>query len=190
MKIKWGLFVGCVLIILISLTAYAHPGRTDANGGHYDHSTGEYHYHHGYPAHQHIGGVCPYDYDDQTNHNSNNSNHSQFTTPYPSLNSDNIIINTSPPQIHTEKNINNSRDSAQQSSSDGIIDLFISFCGIFFLLLFCIGVSMIVIAGFIDGKSTKISSYNLFKYGILLVSFVIVLAFSLSFIFIAIEFYL
>ena len=65
MKIKWGLFVGCVLIILISLTAYAHPGRTDANGGHYDHSTGEYHYHHGYPAHQHIGGVCPYDYDDQ-----------------------------------------------------------------------------------------------------------------------------
>ena len=75
MKIKWGLFVGCVLIILISLTAYAHPGRTDANGGHYDHSTGEYHYHHGYPAHQHIGGVCPYDYDDQTNHNSNNSNH-------------------------------------------------------------------------------------------------------------------
>ena len=190
MKIKWGLFVGCVLIILISLTAYAHPGRTDANGGHYDHSTGEYHYHQGYPAHQHIGGVCPYDYDDQTNHNSNNSNHSQFTTPYPSLNSDNIIMNTSPTHIHTEKNINNSRDSAQQSSSDGIIDLFISFCGIFFLLLFCLGVAMIVIAGFIDGKSTKISSYNLFKYGILRVSFVIVLAFSLSFIFIAIEFYL
>jgi hypothetical protein len=49
---------------------------------------------------------------------------------------------------------------------------------------------MIVIAGFIDGKSTKISSYNLFKYGILLVLFVIVLATSLSFIFIAIEFYL
>ena len=83
MKIKCGLFVGFVLIALISLTAYAHPGRTDANGGHYDHSTGEYHYHHGYPAHQHIDGVCPYDYDDQTNHNSSNSNHSQFTTPSP-----------------------------------------------------------------------------------------------------------
>lgn len=190
MKIKCGLFVGFVLIALISLTAYAHPGRTDANGGHYDHSTGEYHYHHGYPAHQHIDGVCPYDYDDQTNHNSSNSNHSQFTTPSPPLNSDNIIINTSPPQIHAEKNINNSRASTQQSSSDRIIDVFINFCEKFFLLLFSFGVAMIVIAGFIDGKSTKISSYNLFKYGILLVLFVIVLATSLSFIFIAIEFYL
>lgn len=190
MKIKCGLFVGFVLIALISLTAYAHPGRTDANGGHYDHSTGEYHYHHGYPAHQHIDGVCPYDYDDQTNHNSSNSNHSQFTTPSPPLNSDNIIINTSPPKIHAEKNINNSRASTQQSSSDRIIDVFINFCEKIFLLLFSFGVVMIVIAGFIDGKSTKISSYNLFKYGILLVLFVIVLATSLSFIFIAIEFYL
>lgn len=25
----------------------AHPGRTDSNGGHYDRSTGEYHYHNG-----------------------------------------------------------------------------------------------------------------------------------------------
>jgi Na+/melibiose symporter-like transporter len=34
-------------LLLISIIAFAHPGRTDANGGHYNHSTGEYHYHNG-----------------------------------------------------------------------------------------------------------------------------------------------
>jgi len=33
------------LIISMSFTALAHPGRTDANGGHYNKKTGEYHYH-------------------------------------------------------------------------------------------------------------------------------------------------
>lgn len=37
----------------MTLSAAAHSGRTDSNGGHYDHSTGEYHYHHGNSAHQH-----------------------------------------------------------------------------------------------------------------------------------------
>lgn len=40
---------------------YLHSGGTDSQGGHYDHSTGEYHYHHGKPAHDHINGVCPYE---------------------------------------------------------------------------------------------------------------------------------
>lgn len=57
-------------------SASAHPGRTDANGGHYDSSTGEYHYHHGYPAHQHTNGICPYDFDDQTGWNSGTSSNS------------------------------------------------------------------------------------------------------------------
>ena len=39
----------------------AHSGGTDENGGHYDRSTGEYHYHHGKPAHQHPNGECPYE---------------------------------------------------------------------------------------------------------------------------------
>lgn len=43
------------------LTAYAHSGRTDANGGHYNRSTGEYHYHHGFPAHSHSNG-CIYEW--------------------------------------------------------------------------------------------------------------------------------
>lgn len=54
-----------VLILAFSFTVWAHPGRTDSSGGHYNRSTGEYHYHHGYPAHQHPDGVCPYDFDDE-----------------------------------------------------------------------------------------------------------------------------
>lgn len=53
-----------VVIILGSCVAvFAHPGKTDSDGGHFDRSTGEYHYHHGYPAHQHENGTCPYDFD-------------------------------------------------------------------------------------------------------------------------------
>ena len=59
-----------LIAVLLPLSALAHSGKTDSNGGHYDSDTGEYHYHHGYPAHQHTGGKCPYDYDDKTNHSS------------------------------------------------------------------------------------------------------------------------
>lgn len=65
--------LACVLLLFCCTAAYAHPGATDANGGHYDHSTGEYHYHHGYPAHQHPDGRCPYNYDDRTGWNSGSS---------------------------------------------------------------------------------------------------------------------
>lgn len=54
-----------ITIQLLTLTSHAHQGRTDANGGHYNRSTGEYHYHHGYSAHQHIDGICPYDNDNK-----------------------------------------------------------------------------------------------------------------------------
>ena len=56
------ILISFLLALFIISVSYAHPGRTDANGGHYDNSTGEYHYHHGYPAHQHPNGVCPYSY--------------------------------------------------------------------------------------------------------------------------------
>lgn len=61
------LLLSLILILCLCVPASAHSGKTDASGGHYDHSTGEYHYHHGYPAHSHVGG-CPYDYDDKTDH--------------------------------------------------------------------------------------------------------------------------
>jgi hypothetical protein len=56
--------------ILFFTISYAHPGKTDNNGGHYDKSIGEYHYHHGYPAHTMCGINCPYNNIDATNHNS------------------------------------------------------------------------------------------------------------------------
>lgn len=54
---------------LVPVPASAHSGRTDANGGHYDHSTWEYHYHHGMSAHSHYdinddGYLdCPFEFD-------------------------------------------------------------------------------------------------------------------------------
>ena len=55
----------CCLIIAMSMSLFAHSGRTDSNGGHKDNKNksglGAYHYHcGGYPAHLHSGGVCPY----------------------------------------------------------------------------------------------------------------------------------
>ena len=55
-------FLAALAVLLLCVaTAFAHSGGTDKNGGHYNRSTGEYHYHHGYPEHQHPGGVCPYE---------------------------------------------------------------------------------------------------------------------------------
>ena len=36
-----------VLVMVLSSMAFAHPGKLDANGGHVDKETGEYHYHKG-----------------------------------------------------------------------------------------------------------------------------------------------
>ena len=49
-----------VFTILLSFTTLAHSGGTDSQGGHYAHSDGSYHYHHGHPAHDHPNGECPY----------------------------------------------------------------------------------------------------------------------------------
>lgn len=72
-------FVLLLAIAALSGIAAAHSGRTDSNGGHTDSSTGEYHYHHGYPAHQHedLDGdgqlECPYEFVDRTGENSGGS---------------------------------------------------------------------------------------------------------------------
>lgn len=41
------ILIGLLIVILISSQSFAHPGRTDANGGHYNRKTGGYHYHGG-----------------------------------------------------------------------------------------------------------------------------------------------
>lgn len=78
-------FAVLLFIILSAVTVYAHPGKTDSNGGHTDRSTGEYHYHHGYPAHNHsdldgdgVKEYCPYDHDDATDHKNMEGSYSKL----------------------------------------------------------------------------------------------------------------
>lgn len=77
---KKQILVILALVLSLSATAIAHPGRTDDRGGHYDHDTGQYHYHHGYEAHQHTGGICPFDFDDRTGESSGSSPSSSSAT--------------------------------------------------------------------------------------------------------------
>ena len=79
------LAIGAGLAVLLlacamSFTVFAHPGRTDSNGGHYDRETGEYHYHHGFEAHQHVNGECPFDFVDKTGQNSGGDGNGETRT--------------------------------------------------------------------------------------------------------------
>lgn len=88
------------LTILLTLTLLiptsAHSGKTDSKGGHRDSSTGQYHYHHGYPAHSHYdmdhnGTIdCPYQFKNNTS-SSSKTNTKKSTT----INSSNIAKSTS-----------------------------------------------------------------------------------------------
>ena len=76
------MLIPLLILLISSLTSvvFAHSGKTDGKGGHYDYSTGEYHYHHGYSAHDHYDmdgdgkKDCPYEFDNKTNHSNNTSN--------------------------------------------------------------------------------------------------------------------
>lgn len=41
------IIIAVICIFSFAIFCFAHSGRTDANGGHYDRSTGEYHFHNG-----------------------------------------------------------------------------------------------------------------------------------------------
>ncbi len=69
MKKKWGKVIAtffiAIITVCISMSVYAHSGRTDSSGGHKDKKNksglGYYHYHcGGNSAHLHKNGVCPY----------------------------------------------------------------------------------------------------------------------------------
>ena len=47
MKRKFYFVLSFILVLALSSVSFAHPGKLDANGGHYDKETGEYHYHKG-----------------------------------------------------------------------------------------------------------------------------------------------
>lgn len=57
------------IIIAVSTIVFAHPGRTDSNGGHWDRSTGTYHFHTG-------------EYAGRNSSGSSNSEHIPFFPPY------------------------------------------------------------------------------------------------------------
>ena len=115
------LFAVCLFSLLIA-PVFAHPGKTDDKGGHTDHSTGEYHYHHGYSAHNHYDmdgdGVvdCPYDFDDKTDHSSKES-----ATVKPKTSQ--IVPTTEPTTIPTEatSSVNNSKSNTDTISVLGWI---------------------------------------------------------------------
>ena len=86
-----------VLLIVLSVVSpvLAHSGGTDSDGGHTDNSTCEYHYHHGYSAHDHFDingdGVedCPYSPEYETDLDSSDSDktlHELFQEAYRNLN--------------------------------------------------------------------------------------------------------
>lgn len=58
---KRNALIAILLALAIALPCGAHRGGTDSQGGHYNHKTGDYHYHHGKPEHYHYAdGSCPY----------------------------------------------------------------------------------------------------------------------------------
>ena len=129
-----------ILTLFVSNVAYAHSGRTDANGGHRDNKNksglGSYHYHcGGYPAHLHPNGICPYtsssSSDSKNNSNSNSSPlSSQTSTPASTAinaehietnESDHIMVNT----LENKNSISNTMNNSSENSNAfvGIITL-------------------------------------------------------------------
>ena len=146
------LFISIIAIILFLTTvSFAHKGRTDSEGGHYDSSTGLYHYHHGYPAHQHTDGKCPYNYDNQTS-----SSSGSFTI---NIDNDTLESNHKIEQLQEEnknlisgiydlnKEIDNYKKKLKEKESD-ISDLWIGF-----IFIFVIGIYISYNIGLYNKKS-------------------------------------
>ena len=131
------------LLVPLSLCVTAHPGKTDSNGGHTDHATGEYHYHHGYSAHDHYDmdgdGVkdCPYEFRDNTDHSSGSedSNSIDFDIDVSNLPTINFDDYTLPPidvppsptekQTNTPTNKNTNGDESNMGEIIIVIGFFI-----------------------------------------------------------------
>lgn len=115
-------------VMLSAGSIYAHPGRTDANGGHHDYKNksglGPYHYHcGGYPAHLHPNGVCPYKSSSSSSSSSSYTS-SKTTTVAENPNRNNIYLMHTMPQMTVGESFtaaavsNNSSASLSWSSSN------------------------------------------------------------------------
>lgn len=117
-------------LLLLALPSAAHSGRTDSDGGHTDHSTGEYHYHHGQPAHQHTGGDCPYNWS---------------TTPYYSKSSSSSSSSKSETRTYYASKVKAERDAAEAEKAaakqrEKEIALIKVLVAIYFLVIFAFSV--------------------------------------------------
>lgn len=145
------LFVLILVFLLLPVTVSAHSGKTDSNGGHWDHSKGEYHYHHGYPAHGHYdmdgdGAVdCPYLFDDKTNHGSG-GNSGPIVRPSPTTEPTGqaIVLPSSPeppsysfPVWPSPENPTYNQPAAQEDAASDGVTLLVCF-GFFAFIGWCI----------------------------------------------------
>lgn len=112
-------------IFVISFTniAFAHPGGTDGSGGHYNRTTGEYHYHHGFPAHQHENGICPYDFEDQSFYDNLTTNY-QVETNLP-MDPEEPYINSKNTENDTPSNIESIKEKPNRKNNDILMNVFL-----------------------------------------------------------------
>ncbi len=108
------------MLFLFTTSTHAHPGKTDGNGGHTNSNTGEYHYHHGYEAHFHIGGQCPFDFDDRTGQSSGNPSNSGSSGPSSNweTTSKDVRPETKPPLTKPQSSTNDSVANKPQTKSE------------------------------------------------------------------------
>lgn len=108
-----------IFLVICSYTTLgiAHSGRTDSSGGHYDSSTGEYHYHHGYSAHQHnADGSCPYEIDNENSEENVQLDLNDTTTN--TSNEENRLSNIIDYKQQSIGNLNNEIDSKNKEISN------------------------------------------------------------------------
>lgn len=92
-----------ICILMMSMSVFAHSGRTDGSGGHRDNKNtsglGGYHYHcGGYPPHLHSGGICPYK---GSSSNSSSSYQNESKTVYATS----ITINNVPENLNAGETV-------------------------------------------------------------------------------------
>ena len=140
MKTKFSIvIVILVLISALALIVNAHPGNTDSSGGHYNKSTGEYHYHHGYPEHSHrdMDGDgkldCPYDFHDKTGQNSGTSSGSGHSS------------SNKQPTVSS---------NSSRSFWNNLVDFFSSPYGIFCIIAVILQIIFALILAFVDFYGT------------------------------------
>lgn len=70
---KFYILILIIYMLIIPINTFAHSGRTDSNGGHWDRSTGTYHYHNGTSVQQNSGGSYQYNNSSDSNKILNNN---------------------------------------------------------------------------------------------------------------------